>query len=277
MFDSVSIFSAPQFGHKHKFSPRIQPLRRRTRGSHRAERETDVKTARPGRAATLVQLLILVALAGCANAPLDNPFSRSLGWFNYLDASDIRSACTQRSGERYRLIYNAVWGEQVRIYDIAAAPADVEDSLAVRIFFPEDLNSIDLRDPFNLYRGHTGIVLLSAADMVAFREALRASGFDAPTPRGLTLPSDGFYWVVAACRDGVFHYSAYVYSSDRFAAIRFDRWLFDHDPTSIAVNLPGPSEPRSPSRNVRVHEGTSYTVFDMTVGDNGLVGVGALF
>lgn len=277
MFDSVSRFSAPQFGHKHEFSLRTQLLRRRTTGSHRVEREANVKRTRPGRRTTLVRLLILVALAGCANAPLDIPFTRSLGWFNYLDASDIRSACAQRSGERYRLIYNAVWGEQVRIYDIAAAPADIDDSLSVRIFFPEDLNSIDLRDPLKLYRGHTGIVPLNAADMAAFRETLRASGFDAPTPRGLTLPSDGFYWVVAACRDGVFHYSAYAYPSERFSAIRFDRWLFDHDPTGVAVNPPGPSDPRSPTRNVRVSEGTSYTVFDMTVGDNGLVGVGSLF
>jgi hypothetical protein len=234
-----------------------------------------MRTAGQGRTATLA--LVLGVLAGCVNAPLGNPLGRSLGWFNYLDASDIRSACTQRSGERYRLIYNAIWGEQVRIYDIAAAPADVEDSLAVRVFFPEDLNSIDLRDPFKLYRGHTGVVPLNAADMAAFRGALRASGFDAPAPRGLTLPSDGFYWVVAACRDGVFHYSAYAYPSERFAAIRFDRWLFDHDPTGVAVNPPRPSEPRSPTRNVRVSEGTNYSVFDMTVGDDGLVGIGALF
>jgi hypothetical protein len=234
-----------------------------------------MRTAGQSRTATLA--LVLGVLAGCVNAPLGNPLGRSLGWFNYLDASDIRSACTQRSGERYRLIYNAIWGEQVRIYDLAAAPADVQDSLSVRIFFPEDLNSIDLRDPFKLYRGHTGVVPLSAADMSAFRAVLRASGFDAPAPRGLTLPSDGFYWVVAACRDGVFHYSAYAYLSERFAAIGFDRWLFDHDPTGVAVNPPRPSEPRSPTRNVRVSEGTSYTVFDMTVGDNGLVGVGALF
>jgi hypothetical protein len=231
-----------------------------------------MKWAPLGRAGGLVRVLVLIALAGwglagCANAPLDNPIGRSLGWFNYLDGSDIRSACTQRSGERYRLIYNAVWGEQVRVYDIAAAPADVGATLAVRVFFPEILNDIDLRNPLNLYRGHGGVVPLSAADMAAFREALRGSGFDAPAPRGLVLPSDGFYWVVAACRDGVFHYNAYAYPSERFAAIRFDRWLFDHDPTGVAVNLPRASGPSD----------SSYSVFNMEVGDNGLVGVGSLF
>jgi hypothetical protein len=231
---------------------------------------------RLGRAAALVPLLLLIALAGCANAPLHNPIGRSLGWFNYLDGTDIRDACAQRGGERYRLIYNAVWGEQVRVYDIAAAPGDIDDSLAIRVFFPETLNAIDLRDPLSLYRGHSGIVRLSATDMQAFREALRGSGFDAPAPRGLLLPSDGFYWIAAACRDGVFHYNAYAYPSERFAAIRFDRWLLDHDPTGVAVNPPRPSEPRK-SRNIRVSEGTPYSVFDMTVGENGLVGVVSLF
>jgi hypothetical protein len=219
-----------------------------------------------GHAGSLVRVLVLLGLTGCANASLDNPIGRSLGWFNYLNGSDIRNACAERSGERYRLIYNAVWGEQVRAYDIAATPADIAATLSVRVFFPEILNDIDLRDPLNAYRGRNGVVPLSPADMAAFREALRASGFDAPTPRGLVLPSDGFYWVVAACRDGVFHYNAYAYPSERFAAIRFDRWLFDRDPTGVAVNLPGTSEPRE-----------SPTVFNMEVGDNGLIGVGSLF
>ena len=232
--------------------------------------------SRIGRVIKLIHMLVVGSLAGCADAPLDNQIGRSLGWFNYLDAADIRSACSQRNGERYRLIYNAIWGEQVRAYDIAAPPEDTAAALSVRVFFPENLNDINLRDPLSPYRGQAKTVALSAADMTAFREALQASGFDASVPRGLILPSDGFYWIVAACRDGVFHYNAYAYPSGSFAAIRFDRWLFDHDPTGVAVNLPKASEPRQ-SRNVQVSEGTSYSVFDMTVGDNGLVGVGSLF
>ena len=229
-----------------------------------------------GRVIKLIHVLVVGSLAGCANAPLDNPIGRSLGWFNYLDAADIRSVCNQRIGERYRLIYNAIWGEQVRAYDIAAPPRDAAAALSARVFFPENLNDINLRDPLSPYRGQARTVALSAADMAAFRDALQASAFDAPAPRGLILPSDGFYWIVAACRDGVFHYNAYAYPSEPFAAIRFDRWLFDHDPSGVAVNLPRESAPRQ-SRNVRVSEGTTYSVFDMTVGDSGLAGVGALF
>ncbi len=221
--------------------------------------------------------LLVAAIAGClASCALDNPLGRSLGWFGYLNATDIRDTCAERTGERYRLVYNAVWGEQVRSYDIAAGPGDSGASLAVRVFFPENLSAIDLGDPLALYRGQTANVPLDRADMAAFRETLRASAFDAATPRGLVLPSDGYYWIVAACRGGVFHYNAYAYPSAAYDGIRFDRFLFGHDPTGVAVALPGPSEPRR-QRNPRGAEVGSYSVFDMTVGANGLVGVGPLF
>lgn len=224
---------------------------------------------RRNRAHRAGRLAVALILAGCT---LNNPVGRSLVWFRYLDAADIRDACAARAGERYRLVYNAVWGQQVRSYDIAAGPGDLAATLAVRVFFPENLNDINLRDPLALYRGQNGNVALSAADMAAFRDALRASAFDTATPRGLTLPSDGFYWVVAACRDGAFHYNAYVFPSPRFAAIRFDQWLYAHDPTSVAVVSPLGSQQNNGAADLG-----SYAVFDMTVGAEGLAGVGTPF
>jgi hypothetical protein len=235
MFDSMSIFSVPNFRHSGKF--------RRRSG--------------------VLGLLLLATLAGCT---LDNPLGRTFGWFNYLDASDIRDNCVGSTGERYRLVYNAVWGEQVRSYDLSTGPGGVPASLAVRVFFPENLNEINLADPLELFRGQTATAALSPADMATFREALRGSDFDAATPRGLILPSSGFYWVVAACRDGVFHYNAYLYPSARFAAIRFDRWLFAHDTTGATVRAPG-----------EVGDNGPHAYFEMMVGDNGLVGVGSPF
>jgi hypothetical protein len=211
----------------------------------------------------ILGLVLLANLVGCS---LDNPLGRSLGWFGYLDAADIRDNCAGRTGERYRLVYNAVWGEQVRSYDVTAAPGDVPASLAVRVFFPENLNQINLRDPLELFRGQLGTVALSPADMAAFRRSLRASDFETATPRGLILRSNSFYWVVAACRDGVFHYNAYAYPSVRFAAIRFDSWLFEHDPTGVAVASPG-----------QAAEDVSHAYFEMMLGADGLVGVQSLF
>jgi hypothetical protein len=230
----MSIFSVPTFRHSGKF--RL-----------------------PG--GTLAMALLL-GLAGCL---LDNPLGRSFGWFSYLDAADIRDNCVGSTGERYRLIYNAVWGEQVRSYDIVAPP-EVPATLAARVLFPENLNEINLTDPLELYRGHTGSTALTGEDMPSFREALSASGFDGATPRGLILPSSGFYWVAAACRNGVFHYNAYLYPSASFAGIRFDRWLFAHDTTGVAVTPPG-----------QVGDNGPHVYFEMMVGANGLVGVGSPF
>jgi hypothetical protein len=234
MFDSMSIFSVPTFRHSGKFGLR--------RGA--------------------LALPLLLALAGCS---LDNPLGRTFTWFSHLDAADIRDKCVGSTGEHYRLVYNAVWGEQVRSYDIVA-PRGASASLEARVFFPENLNEINLLDPLELYRGHTGTAALTVEDMGSFRAALSASGFDGPTPRGLILPSSGFYWIAAACRNGVFHYNAYLYPSASFASIRFDQWLFAHDPTGVAVTPPG-----------QVGDNGPHVYFEMMVGANGLVGVGSPF
>jgi hypothetical protein len=228
-----------------------------------------------GRRVVGLALACAAALAACT---LDNPLGRSLGWFRYLDAADIRDVCAARAGERYRLIYNAVWGQQVRSYDIAAGPGDGGATLAIRVFFPENLNDVDLLDPLALYRGRTATVALSPADLAGFRDALHASDFDGATPQGLVLRSDSFYWTAASCRDGVFHYNAYAYPSPRFAALHFDRWLFAHDPTGVPIAAPVPVGPR-PQQNYRATDTAPApnTVFDMTVGANGLVGVGSPF
>src|SRR5437868_10204720 len=144
MFDSMSIFSVPTFRHSGKF--RL-----------------------PG--GTLAMALLL----GLASCSLDNPLGRSFGWFSYLDAADIRDNCVGSTGERYRLIYNAVWGEQVRSYDIVVPPGGVPATLEARVFFPENLNEINLLDPLELYRGQTGTTALTGEDMASFREALSAS------------------------------------------------------------------------------------------------------
>jgi hypothetical protein len=281
MIDSMSIFSLPFFRRSRKsrsagrFLAKACPFLAPTPG------ESGLKERETRRSFRLLNLLAIAGLGGglggcLAPGSLDNPVGRSLGWFADLDAADIRRDCPARQGERYRLVFNAVWGTQVRRYEIAAAPDDLGSTLAVRVFFPENLNDIDLLDPLALYRGQTGNAALSPAEIAAFRTALQASDFDGLTPSGLNLPSDGFYWVAAACRNGVFHYNAYVYPSDRFAAIRFDDWLFAHDPSGVAVNRPVPTA-RRPQHNYRATDPGRNSVFEMTVGGDGLLGVGPLF
>jgi len=47
---------------------------------------------------------------------------RSLNWFSYVAAEDIRAACRPGGRNRLRLVYNALWEEQVRAYEVFLQP-----------------------------------------------------------------------------------------------------------------------------------------------------------
>ena len=210
---------------------------------------------------------LALLLAACA-ALSDNTVQRSLGWFNFLNGTDIKQGCAPGAGDRYRLVYNAIWGEQVRVYEIIAPPPGFGPAiLTTRVMFPENLNQIDLRDPLQLFRGKGGTVALSPAEMAELRQRLRQSGYYDAAPEGLTLPSDGFYWVVSSCEDGLTHFNAYLWPSPRFDAIAFADWLFMRDPSGVAVAPPRPSAPRVQNR-VAI-ENRAYSVFDLRVGTYG--------
>jgi hypothetical protein len=228
-------------------------------------RQALVRASARSRLAVLAVLLLF----GCADGSSAFPPFRSLGWFRYLDGADIRKNCGVLAGDRYRLVYNAIWGEQVRDYEIATEATGGQ--LSVRVIFPEYLNILDLRDPLASFRGRSSTLAPTQADLGELAETLRQSGFYEPAPKGLTLPSDGFYWIVAACERGVFHYNAYAYPSPRFDGIRFDRWLFAHDGAGVPVNPPRPTPPRP--TNLHVTEENQYSFFDLQVGDGGLLGI----
>jgi hypothetical protein len=214
--------------------------------------------------------LLALALVACSDWGNSNfPIFRSFGWFSRLNADDIRDACLTGSPNRYRLVYNAVWGTQVRDYEIVTDPIGGGGQLAVRIIFPEAPSSIDLTDPLKTFSGQRSAVALTPADLQELTASLQSSGFYGPAPSGLVLPSDGYYWVAAACENGAFHFNAWVYPSDRFAAIRFDGWLFRRDATGVAVNPAQPVPPRQ-QYNRNIAEDRDFSIFDLEVGTNGL-------
>ena len=220
-------------------------------------------------AAALVAVLLA---AGCASlGASDNPVLSSLGWFDFLNGSDIREACGAAAGDRFRLVYNAVWGEQVRIYEVVVPGNGGAATLTARVRFPERLSAMDLTDPLQLYRGKTSTVALAPQDVDELVQRLRQSSYDDPPPAGLVLPSDGFYWVVSSCAHGIARFNAYVWPSRRFAAIAFADWLFARDRTDVPVAAPHPSAPRPPNRDAR--QEADYSIFDLQVGTNGLVGI----
>ncbi|MDA0240525.1 MAG: hypothetical protein O3A84_10935, partial [Proteobacteria bacterium] len=52
----------------------------------------------------------------------DHPITRKFSWFSYVGGEDIRTACVTGAPDRYRFVYNAVYNEQVRSYDLVASP-----------------------------------------------------------------------------------------------------------------------------------------------------------
>src|SRR5215813_10182543 len=64
---------------------------------------------------------VIVLLAACSyRGDIDNPVVRKVSWFSYLDGTDIRVACTEGAQDRYRLVYNARYEEQLRSYEVVA-------------------------------------------------------------------------------------------------------------------------------------------------------------
>jgi hypothetical protein len=221
--------------------------------------------------------ILSLGLAACSTGRIEDPISRSLNWWNFVNGTDIKRNCEPGTGNRYRFVYNAIWGEQVRIYEIAQAGRNGPATLRARVMFPERLSVLTLDDPLAPWRGAEAQVELPASDLALLDRLLAQSGFDGEAPEGLVLPSDGFFWTVAACRDGRYHWNAYAFPSDRFAAIRFDGFLFERDRTGVAVKPPEPGHPAPGSSRFTQGPPGSITdmekPFELRVGKGGLVGV----
>ncbi len=196
----------------------------------------------PLRPVRVVAALALAAalVAGCTYRPghEDNPVTRSFAWFDYLDAKDIRDACRDGAADRYRIVYNGIREEQVRTYDITAAPGGGAN-LTVQVFQSEpDVSVIQLHDLLGPWRGTTERRTVSAAELEAIRGALRASGFGDPVPSGTRIHSWNFFWVAAACENGRFAYNAWPIGTPRFEQVALREPLMAVDTTGVAFNPP---------------------------------------
>jgi hypothetical protein len=225
----------------------------------------------------LLSLLACAALVACQAGGLpQDPISLKVQWFSFVDGGDIRAGCHAGSGDRYRLIYNARFQEQVRVYEITAY-----DGGGV-------INAYASNPGLTLYQTQRGLTYgwqksqdrLDAANMATFRKALAESDFYGPTPRGLELFSPEFYWVVMACEGGRFHYNAFAHPGWSFDRLTFPKLLFAHDFTGVRVNKPRPvpAGDRLTALGGGVGEPQDRAqAFRLVVGDNGLAGRQALF
>jgi len=177
-------------------------------------------------------------LAACTyRGDIDNPIVRRLSWFSYLDGTDIRTACVGGAPDRYRLVYNGRYEEQVRSYEISADGAGGA-YLVARARGRANVADISLNDVLAPWRWQRSEARLSPAEFRQLVTLLEQSGQFAGAPVGLRLFSGDFYWVGSACRNGAFHYHAWAFSNGDFARVRFADFLFRHDRTGLAVNPP---------------------------------------
>jgi hypothetical protein len=229
-----------------------------------------------------------LVVGACTYRGGDDPATLKFTWFSFLAGDDIRAECAAGSGERYRLVYNAVYTEQVRIYDVRLSPPKPDGGLwpdagAINVHVRGgggDLGHLNAEGGIDLlgpWRGTKWSRRLSHDEAGRLRSALRVGGLFEPPPTSLELPSTGFYWIAAACADGRFHANAWAWPSVRFDQAAFPAVLFALDASGVPVNPPRPNSHVPAYPDAGPSESRRDPPFSLRMGHNGLVGVGRLF
>ncbi len=216
---------------------------------------------------SLAGVVLSVLLSGCSydGGDLGNPIDRRFEWFSFVGGDDIRTACVPGAPDRYRLIYTALYDEQVRVYEVDSASR----VLTEQVLRPANLARFNLDDIASLWEPVTAKVPLSTDDYKALQNSLNVSGVYAPPPVGLDLPSHSYNWTAAFCHQGQYGFTGWLYPSPAFDKLTFNRWLFDHDKTGIAIDNPAPI-PFDALYNAQVRDGQAFQ-FIITVGSDGPV------
>ena len=189
--------------------------------------------------ARLALLTPLVVLAACGYAPGDigNPLARKVTWFSFVAGDDVRTACRPGAPDQFRIVYNGVWAEQVRIYEIGFGGPHQLDQ---RVIGAGRVDELSISDPLLAWRGTSASLTLSAEEYATLLRDLDQSGAYRSPDTTLTLAGNDFYWVAATCHEGAFHLTAWLYPSDGFSRATFPTWLIALDKTGVPFNPPRP-------------------------------------
>jgi hypothetical protein len=221
------------------------------------------------RVVSIVSLVSSLLVCACSDASkVGTPIVGRLSWFAYLGGEDIRDACKPGTPARYRFVYNAVYDEQVRTYELTRTPTGA--ALQVRVP-PAGIAVVEFRaaaaDVWNVRRETSAT--LDIPTYLAIARQLEADGFGAATTTGQNFPSWDYYWIVSACADGKFHINGWRNGSPGFAALRFPALLFAQDKTEIPVN-PISRNPYG-DHVTRMRQGTADLNFDVRLAPDGLM------
>lgn len=219
---------------------------------------------------------LLLAVAGCTavDGSSDNPVERKFQWFSFMEGGDFKATCAPGAPDRYRMIYNGIYTEHVRIYDLHADTG----ALNARLIEPMDLSSFEVgsfSDLLNPWRGTPVSRALTTEQTASIVEALDADGAFGPPAVGVQLPSMGFFWTIAACHSGAYHFTGMAWPSEAWDSAQLPAALNAIDPIAKAVN---PPRKTTLSRDTRGGKGyDTRSEFIVEVGEQGLAGLGPIF
>jgi len=223
-----------------------------------------------------------IGLAACAyHGNFDDPIQRRFQWYSFIGGDDIKADCRQRTSgklDRYRFVYNGRYAEQLRAYELVGDSAGGAYLTARATGAYANLAHVTLNDPLGPLRWKESRAPLGATEFNAIKQALDADGFlQPPKTVGRRFSSNGFYWLVSGCREGQFHFGAWIYPTQDFLALHFPALLLARDQTGLAFNkahaVPYGETDSSPSRPIE--EGANAP-FNITIRADG-VGGGTLF
>lgn len=212
-------------------------------------------------------VLAASALAACTyrGGDIGDPVLRKIHWFSIVEGEDIRASCSPGTPDRYRLVYNGIYNEQLRIYEFDS----IQRNLRVNVVDDVDVSTIDPADLKGPWRADRAEAALDEPTYDSLVAAFEQSGMFAPPPVGLELPARSYFWTAAWCRSGQYGFTAWKHPSPAFDAIAFDDILLALDRTNVpmAIAKPVPFDPQWEDRRRR----NEVTDFTLKVSQNGLV------
>jgi hypothetical protein len=193
--------------------------------------------------ASLVAVMIS-GLAGCTytqTSDVTNPLVRKASWFSYLNADDLRQSCAAGDAEgQIRIVYNADYYKEVRVFELTPYPGFEEFNLTSRVFGPIQVKNInvEVNAPLGAFGGEEAVDRIDRDSYLAITDALQAEGFGTQNRDGLRLYSDDFYWVAIGCSSGGITLGAWASGVDDMRALAFPEVL--ESLSSVEKDLPEP-------------------------------------
>ncbi|WP_404421055.1 hypothetical protein [Thalassospira australica] len=229
---------------------------------------SNIRTKSPILRASVFSVAGLMALSACSftgTSDIENPLVRKGSWFSFINADDIRTACSAGDAEgRIRIVYNADYYKETRSFDLIPQTGSERFEMVSRIFGPLDVSqvNVEVTAPLGAFGGKESRQTLSRGQYLALTDALQADGFGYQSRDGLRLHSDDYYWVAIGCSSQNITLAAWTSAKDDLRALTFPNVIenlsglekpLPQPPAAGAPKLPDPfysrNDKQAESRN----------------------------